>query len=1347
MTTASNTTGIINPAPLTVTASTNTKTYDSTLAASAKPSVAGLFGADAVTGIAEVYSDRNAGSSKTLSISTFLVHDGNGGNNYTVATVNDTTGVISRAALTVTAKTNSKTYDGSITAGAIPTVSGLVGGDTATGLIEAYANPNAGSAKTLAVISYTVADGNGGNNYSVTKVADTTGIVSAAPLTITAGPNTKVYDATKSAAALPTVAGLKGSDTVSGLAEAYSNGNAGSSKTLSVSAYTVADGNGGNNYAVTTVANTAGLISQAALTITATANTKTYDSTTSAAAVPTVSGLLGTDSVTGLAEAYASLSAGSSKTLSISAYTIGDGNGGNNYAVTTTNSTAGQINQATLTITARTNTKSFDGTTTAAATPTVSGLVGSDTVTGLSESYNNPNQGTGKTLNVNPGYTVNDGNGGTNYAVTTAVDGTGSITAGSIATTATLQSGQASVTYGTPVVFTVTITAAAGVFAPSGTVTVFDNSSHNLGNATFQSSSGLISTWTLTTGVKTLNVTSPLVHNITATYSGTNFQSNSATLAGGETVLPKALTITATTNTKTYNSTTSAAAKPTVSGLVGSDTVTGLAELYSDRNVGSSKTLSVSAYTVNDSDGGSNYSVTKVTTTTGVITQAALTITAAANTRTYDSTTTAAALPTVSGLAGNDTVVGLAELYSDRVVGSGKTLSVSAYSVSDGNGGNNYTVTTLNSTAGTINKAALTITAATNTKNYDGTASAAAVPVVTGLLGADTVTGRIEAYSDKNAGSGKTLGVTAYTINDGSAGSNYAVNTVANTTGVVNKASLTITASTNTKTYDATTSAGAQATATGLIGGDTVTGLSEAYDNKNAGSAKNLSIASYTINDGNSGNNYAVTLHSSSTGLINKAALKINAVTNTKIFDGTTSAAATPVLSGLQGADTVTGMAEAYADPNIGTAKTLSVSAYTINDNNSGHNYSVSTSTITTGVVLAPLTDVSIVSTLESALAPPKGSTATYSFMLHLAKPLTQAVTVNYSTVNGTGASGARAGTDFKGSSNTTITVPAGSTNVPINVTLLGGTPQLPGGPADKFFTVQLNWAVSSGNKQQNITTSSATADIRQVFAPTISIAPSQTVHLAGNTYAVSFQVLGGYPSLAYAQADGPVSVSFSTSNGTAKAGTNYKGTSGSMTLPASALLSGSTTITIPITAIGAAAGQYFNVTLGSVNNATLVPGSTKSQVFIYNPQVAAGTPGNTAGGVVLSSTSQLTSLIQAAEANWVAAGVKSSSFSNVQFQIGNIGNGVLANTAGKVITIDAGAAGFGWYTDPGLGAFQRIANSDAFFARMGSAAAGHMDLLTVIEHELGHILGLDDVDGTNNLMATALAAGVRRLP
>jgi hypothetical protein len=82
--------------------------------------------------------------------------------------------------LTITAVASDKTFDGTTTSTAIPTYSPnpLVGattnGDTFTSLAEVYDTPNAGTGKTLAP-SYTISDGNGGNNYSVTPVNSTSG--------------------------------------------------------------------------------------------------------------------------------------------------------------------------------------------------------------------------------------------------------------------------------------------------------------------------------------------------------------------------------------------------------------------------------------------------------------------------------------------------------------------------------------------------------------------------------------------------------------------------------------------------------------------------------------------------------------------------------------------------------------------------------------------------------------------------------------------------------------------------------------------------------------------------------------------------------------------------------------------------------------------------------------------------------------------------------------------------------------------------------------------------------------------------------------------------------------------
>ena len=155
-------------------------------------------------------TNRNAGTGKTLTVTDYLVTDGNSGNNYAVTTVNDTTGSITARAITVKAVTNTKTYDGTTTAAAIPiiTTGSLNIGDTGN-FIETYDTKNVGTGKTLTA-SGAVKDGNGGNNYVVTFLTDTTGEIDQANLTIAAATNTKAYDTTLTASATPTVTGLKG---------------------------------------------------------------------------------------------------------------------------------------------------------------------------------------------------------------------------------------------------------------------------------------------------------------------------------------------------------------------------------------------------------------------------------------------------------------------------------------------------------------------------------------------------------------------------------------------------------------------------------------------------------------------------------------------------------------------------------------------------------------------------------------------------------------------------------------------------------------------------------------------------------------------------------------------------------------------------------------------------------------------------------------------------------------------------------------------------------------------------------------------------------------------------------
>ncbi len=382
--------------------------------------------------------------------------------------------------------------------------------------------------------------------------------------------------------------------------------------------------------------------------------------------------------------------------------------------------------------------------------------------------------------------------------------------------------------YGQTVIVTAIVSAATtNVKTPTGSVQ-FQIDGTNFGPAI-----------TVTGGSVSFNVATLFAesHQITATYvsNSSDFSDISTTVAYVQNVAPAPLTINATTDTKTYDSTTTSSAIPTYSGQQGGDTVTGLHESYDSANAGA-RTLSVNTgYTVNDGNGGNNYTVA-LNTAAGQINKASLTINAKSDTKTYDSTTTSSAIPTYTGQQGGDTVSGLHESYDSANAGA-RTLSVNAgYTVNDGNSGNNYTVA-LNTAAGQINKAALTINAKSDTKTYDSTTTSSAIPTYTGQQGGDTVSGLHESYDSANAGA-RTLSVnTGYIVNDGNGGNNYTV-TLNTAAGQINKAALTINAKSDTKTYDSTTTSSAIPTYTGQQGGDTVSGLHESYDSANSGRAR-----------------------------------------------------------------------------------------------------------------------------------------------------------------------------------------------------------------------------------------------------------------------------------------------------------------------------------------------------------------------------------------------------------------------------------------------------------------------------------------------------------------------------
>jgi len=83
-------------------------------------------------------------------------------------------------------------------------------------------------------------------------------------------------------------------------------------------------------------------------------------------------------------------------------------------------------------------------------------------------------------------------------------------------------------------------------------------------------------------------------------------------------------------------------------------------------------------------------------------------------------------------------------------------------------------------------------------------------------------------------------------------------------------------------------------------------------------------------------------------------------------------------------------------------------------------------------------------------------------------------------------------------------------------------------------------------------------------------------------------------------------------------------------------------------------------------------------------------------------------------------------------------------------ITLDSNAAGHGWFIDDtpdNNDEFLPTADPEVWIAKAGTAAAGKMDMLSVLLHEYGHALGIEQSGDNADYMAASLQPGQRRLP
>jgi hypothetical protein len=147
----------------------------------------------------------------------------------------------------------------------------------------------------------------------------------------------------------------------------------------------------------------------------------------------------------------------------------------------------------------------------------------------------------------------------------------------------------------------------------------------------------------------------------------------------------------------------------------------------------------------------------------------------------------------------------------------------------------------------------------------------------------------------------------------------------------------------------------------------------------------------------------------------------------------------------------------------------------------------------------------------------------------------------------------------------------------------------------------------------------------------------------------------------------------------------------------------------------------------------------------VHHAQLIAGGASHGPGTAPVLTEQMLQPVVTQAIAEWQAAGVPPEALANLRstpIEIADLPGAYLGReSANGVVLIDDNAAGYGWYVDPGTSGDPQLGSGRKI------PAAGHVDLLTVVAHELGHVLGITELSDPRDVMFQDLELGVRKIP
>ncbi|WP_408602318.1 YDG domain-containing protein [Pseudomonas sp. PLMAX] len=452
------------------------------------------------------------------------------------------------------------------------------------------------------------------------------------------------------------------------------------------------------------------------------------------------------------------------------------------------------------------------------------------------------------------------------------------------------------------------------------------------------------------------------VNGITVTgEDALNYNWNTSAVTTGD-IAKANLNVSASGGSKTYDGNTSASTILGDNRIAGDDLVLSSgSSTFSDKNAGTGKTVTIGGITVTGTD-ADNYLWNESTSTTADISKATLNISASGSNRVYDGGTSATVRLGDNRIAGDDLVISSSgSAFADKNAGNGKTITVNGITVT-GTDADNYDWSGSVTTTADISKAVLNIGAIGQDKSYNGS-TAADVTFSDDRIAGDNlvISSGSSTFSDKNAGTGKTVTVGGITLG-GTDADNYSFNTDASTTADISKAVLNISASGQDKVYDGSSSAGVTFTDDRISGDNLTISGSGSFADKNAGSGKVITVGGIAVS-GTDAQNYTWDGLATTTATISKALLNIFANAQDKGYDGTNNAQVTlgddrisgDLLQANYGSST-------FSDKNAGTGKTVTVGGITLSGSDAD-NYTVST----TATAQADITKANLVIKADNA--------------------------------------------------------------------------------------------------------------------------------------------------------------------------------------------------------------------------------------------------------------------------------------------------------------------------------------------------------------------------------------------